>query len=233
MLKFLLLSTWLTAFLFGAVGEIVQSNGKVTVIRPIFNPIGKILPHPEQKMQTIVVRAAFMVERYDTIKTDSDGSARILFSDETTIMLGKNTQFHVEEYLFDESKENSKASFNVQGMFNFMTGKIGKIAPKRFSIKTKSATIGIRGTEAGCVDKAGASVCYCEEGGIDTSNSFGEVLIPKGMKSTIKPDLAPQTPVEYVELEGYAFGLLEHQLRLRQRRSLYPYTIVYEIQDNR
>ncbi len=231
MLKTLIILITISNVLLGFVATFTQINGEVRVLRPIFNPIDKIFSDSKIKKQTLIAYKGFKVEEYDIIQVAKNGSARILFLDETKVMLGKNTLLDIQKYQFDE-KESDNASLNIQnGMFNFITGKIGKIAPEKFSIKTKTATIGIRGTEAGCVDKNNLAVCYCSDGGINTDTPLGDVDIPKGMKTTIKPNLPPQTPIKYVELEGYAFGLLTEQLQLRQKYSFYPHRIIWEIKE--
>lgn len=74
-----------------------------------------------------------------------NGKAQIVFSDSTIISLGTNTQLDISNFL--NTQNNKKAEFFVpKGSFKVITGQIGKIAPKNFKLKTKTATIGIRGT---------------------------------------------------------------------------------------
>lgn len=89
------------------------------------------------------------IEEKDTFFTAKNGSMQITFSDNSVITLGKNTVFKVDEYLYNEKKhDKNKAKFKFRkGFFKSITGRIGKLAPKNFSIKTKNSTIGVRGTE--------------------------------------------------------------------------------------
>ena len=64
----------------------------------------------------------------------------------------------------------AKSEFNVsKGAFHAITGQIGKVNPEKFKLKTKNATIGIRGTEI----YGDQSRVFCTQGAIFV-NSFGE-----------------------------------------------------------
>ncbi|MFW6307285.1 MAG: FecR family protein, partial [Campylobacterales bacterium] len=85
------------------------------------------------------------IDENDKIVTGANGKAQIKFSDSTVITLGINSDFAIEEYVNDKTKP--KASFSIgKGTFKALTGKMGKINPDGFKLKTKTATIGIRGT---------------------------------------------------------------------------------------
>lgn len=85
------------------------------------------------------------IQKTDTIHTQ-EGKVKLLFQDTTVVSLGKNSSLQIEDFLLDS--QNSRASFvTTKGVFKFVTGKIGRIAPQKFVIDTKTATIGIRGTE--------------------------------------------------------------------------------------
>jgi len=81
----------------------------------------------------------------EIIKSFKNSKVKIVFNDNTQIVIGQNSVFKIDDYLF--SDKNSKAKFSFfKGAFSSITGKIGKIAPKRFILKTKNSIIGIRGT---------------------------------------------------------------------------------------
>ena len=88
------------------------------------------------------------LEEKDIFFTDKHASMQITFKDKTVLTLGKDTVFKVDEYLYKEGDRKSKAKFQFRkGFFKSITGRIGKISPDKFKIKTKNSTIGIRGTE--------------------------------------------------------------------------------------
>lgn len=120
--------------------------------------------------QNIVANLGLKVEDKDKVSTGIDTKMQIIFVDNTAITIGKNTTFSVQEYLFDESNA-PEANFSLlKGAMRVMTGKIGKIAPEKFKVKVKNATIGIRGTNFSIVSRADSSFrVYCTFGAVTMS----------------------------------------------------------------
>ncbi|MDD2829471.1 MAG: FecR family protein [Sulfuricurvum sp.] len=112
------------------------------------------------------------LESKDTIATSENSKAQLTFKDNTIITVGKKSRFSIEEYLYDSS-DSSNAKFNIlSGTVRTMSGKIGKIAPEKFAVKTKTATIGIRGTDFVIhVGDEGEISAYCLQGAIVVLNS--------------------------------------------------------------
>ncbi|MGE4398240.1 MAG: FecR domain-containing protein [Campylobacterales bacterium] len=144
----------LQTLLFASVGKITAVNGDVSVLRAT---------------KTIKAASGFVLEEKDGIKSQKGSSAQIVFNDKTVITVGSDTLFKVEEYSADAA--SPKARFGVgEGTFKAVTGKIGKIAPDKFKIETKTATIGIRGTTlAGRVLPSGETLVMCMRGAITVS----------------------------------------------------------------
>ncbi len=83
----------------------------------------------------------------DTITTKSKSSVGIIFKDNTLISLGSNTEFEIEEYIFNPAE--NKQSFISQirkGTMTGLTGLMSKLNPDAMKIKAKTASMGIRGT---------------------------------------------------------------------------------------
>jgi hypothetical protein len=119
------------------------------------------------------------LQNHDKIKTSDNSKAQITFEDNTVITIGKNSLFEIDDYLYNSTNE-SHANFNViSGTIRIMSGKIGKVAPERFKVITKTATIGIRGTNftVNVEDNDILSV-FCLQGIVD-------VFDPKNHQSTL------------------------------------------------
>lgn len=88
------------------------------------------------------------VEEGDTLITEKNTYARIKFSDNSEITMRPNSQLKIDGFAFDETKpEEDKASFDlVKGGLRAVTGILGKRNSERVTMKTPTATIGIRGT---------------------------------------------------------------------------------------
>jgi hypothetical protein len=110
----------------------------------------------------------------DVVKTNASGVAQILFRDNTKLVVGQNSQVTVDSFVF-QNKTTAKAfSIDaVRGSFRFITGASAKQA---YTIRTPSATIGVRGTEFdlsvnedGTTNVAlfGGSVRVCDRGAPD------------------------------------------------------------------
>jgi hypothetical protein len=88
----------------------------------------------------------------DTLFTGKDSYARIKFSDGGQISLRPTTQFRIDSYHYDEQQPGKDAAgFNLlKGSLRAISGLVGKRGdPDSYSVKTREATAGIRGTKFG------------------------------------------------------------------------------------
>ena len=88
----------------------------------------------------------------DMLFTGKDSFARVKFSDGGQISLKPSSQFKIEGYNYDEQDpKKDAAGFNlVKGGLRAISGAIGKRGdPDSYSVKTRTATVGIRGTKYG------------------------------------------------------------------------------------
>jgi flagellar biogenesis protein FliO len=133
MKKLLLLLLLSSTLLLANVGKITAIKGDVVVTRDT-----KELP----------AKVGFILELKDTVITKDNSKALVLLNDKTSITVGKNSDLGIENFILDLQKPaKSEATFKFgKGIFRTITGQIGKINKEKFKIKTKSASIGIRGT---------------------------------------------------------------------------------------
>lgn len=84
----------------------------------------------------------------DSILTGSEGSVGIVFIDGSVLSLGANTEFVIEEFLFEPDVANvSLLSRILRGTVSFISGAIGRISPQSVKFETPNATLGFRGTK--------------------------------------------------------------------------------------
>lgn len=88
------------------------------------------------------------IESGDTLVSEKNTYAQIKFIDNSEITLRPGTTFKVENFSFNEGKPDAdNASYRlVKGGLRSITGLMGKRNKEKFSLKTPTATIGIRGT---------------------------------------------------------------------------------------
>ena len=98
-------------------------------------------PHPLKKGDAI--------NEGDTVITSLSASAQIKMNDGGFIAVRPNTNLKFDKFVFHGKPDGEERSFFslVKGGFRAITGLIGKENKQNYSIKTVTATIGIRGTD--------------------------------------------------------------------------------------
>jgi hypothetical protein len=77
-----------------------------------------------------------------------DAYASMILRDGTTLVLGSNSQFEVQKFAFDATTQNGNILVNLlQGSMRMLTGLIAKVNPELIQVKTKTLSVGIRGTD--------------------------------------------------------------------------------------
>ena len=169
--KNLFLLMFLSTTVFAQIGQVVALKGDVKVER-------------ESKIQELLLKDEIF--KNDQISTLKDSRTQLLLNDETIITIGENSIFKVDEYLFNEEKDSSLKMNFFNGTFKIISGKIGKLNPDSFKLQTKTASIGIRGTEILLQLEAKKEKIMCTQGTIivtmkDTNNTttlnVGESLV--------------------------------------------------------
>ena len=90
------------------------------------------------------LKAGMPVSIGERIKTGRSGQVQLVFTDDTKLVVGPNSSLVIEAYLLRSKSTVSKFAVTaLGGSFRFISGKSPKQA---YSIKTPTATIGVRGT---------------------------------------------------------------------------------------
>ena len=163
MKKIVLLLLTFNLLLFANVAKIVAMNGEATVLRD---------------NNTITLAVGNELLKDDVIQTKENTKIQIIFKDETIVTIGKNSEFKINDYIFDEANQQYSANLGlVQGTFRTITGKIGKVAPEKFKLNSKSSSIGIRGTQILSNVQIQGDTIFCTEGEIEiVSQLTGETI---------------------------------------------------------
>ena len=83
----------------------------------------------------------------DTIITGADGELQVRMKDDAFIAVRANSKLKIDNYRA-EGDADDKATFSLLlGTFRSVTGWIGKYNRNNYSINTRTATIGVRGTD--------------------------------------------------------------------------------------
>jgi len=180
-MKYILMLAAMITFSFASIGEITAIHGKAFAIRG-----GHKVPLALGKK----------IEKKDTIKTLRNSKLQIVFNDHTVISLGQKTNFKIDDYVFSKRKVSARFSVS-RGIFKSITGKIGKIDHSKFKLRTKNATIGVRGTTfIGVVGKNSEKIA-CTSGEIVVQNRFGAVSVKAGQITSLSASKAPKRATRY------------------------------------
>jgi hypothetical protein len=123
------------------VGKVVSLTGKVMARIEAKGQASRKIP------KVRFLKPSDPVFREDVINTDSNGSVKILFQDQSIMDLGHSSLFKVEEFENKPNPEERKVEMSlgygrIRAAINQKIGTLGK-----FKIKTRAATMGVRGTE--------------------------------------------------------------------------------------
>lgn len=165
------------------VGKITYVKGDVSLVR-------------DGKQSSAIV--GMELKKKDSLSTKKNSLVKLIFADKSYISIGSKSDFSIEDYFFDKT-DASLAKFKVnEGVFRAITGKIAKISPDRFKLKTKTVTIGIRGTIFSGLLEDGKEEIFCEKGSISVVNAKGfSVNVNKGFKTSISKRGVPSKPKAY------------------------------------
>ncbi len=125
-------ATFFTVFAAEPSGMFKTLKGEITVIRG------------DAKLKPKIGEKFF---EKDVITSGANGSAGLIFSDDTLVSIGPNSELSVKEYLFEPSEKRTAFTTSLtKGSMACMTGLIAKINPNSMKVQVKTATMGIRGT---------------------------------------------------------------------------------------
>jgi hypothetical protein len=97
--------------------------------------------------QSITAAKGVRVEKGDVVKTGPGGAIGIVFSDDTIVSLGPETEVAVDDYLFEPlDKQLSFVARILRGTMSYISGQIAKLSPKSVRLAAPAATIAVRGT---------------------------------------------------------------------------------------
>lgn len=95
----------------------------------------------------IIAKDGIRIKMGDKLITGANGALGVIFTDNTRISLGENSEIDVNRYVFQPEK--GKFSFLtelIQGTASYISGTIGRLSPQSVQFKTPTAVVGVRGT---------------------------------------------------------------------------------------
>ena len=172
-MKYIVIIFILSIELFANIGKITLLKGSATIVR---------------ENSTFFVKVGTIIHAQDKIDTYKKSKLKIVLNDNTILTLSQNSEYKIDSY--DDKKNPHFEMTLMAGLLTTISGQIGKIAPSKFKLKTKTSLIGIRGTKWKTFvgKKSQNSVCLKGEITIKTANKqfnipAGYMLLTKDGKS--------------------------------------------------
>ncbi len=135
----------------------------------------------------------------ERITTGLEGQTQILFVDQSTMSVGPNSDLVVDEFVYDPAAGTGKMAASLtRGVLRFVGGKLSK-QENAVSLRTPSATIGIRGGVVLVNQAAGGGLevifAYGKGATVTGLNGISQTIIRPGWEVTLSgPGAAPSAP---------------------------------------
>jgi len=206
------------SFLSMPVGKVVYLSGTATAT--------------DQLGKTRVLAPDSEIFQRERIETTPGTKMDIRFTDGTQISQGEKSVIVIDEYLFDP-RSAERCSFVgrfTKGICRVVTGLITDINPDRFKVRTKMATVGIRGCDLVFKSNSSKDDIYVLELGraksvqIQTTSdgtpvmdpATGRILPVEKFKAVELTVTEPQTAVTITDCKGYE----ERKISVEESRTL-------------
>lgn len=129
----------------------------------------------------------------ELILTEADSASKLRFADDTSLTVGPNSRVVLDDFVYDTRGDGASMVIDTsRGIARFVSGNMRKSA---YTIRTPTATLGIRGTSL--------TVIVADDGSTDVIVESGEAIVqgvqgapqvvPAGMASHAPPN-GPATP---------------------------------------
>lgn len=174
---------------FAEVGNITENSGPPAEVK--------------RDDESFVAEQGFSVEMLDTLITANSRLA-ITFEDDSRVEVTEQTQFQIDEFVYDPNTDVGKVSMKVAlGTAQLTSGRIAHKNNENVSITTPTASITVRGTDFSMtVDEFGRSLIIllpscpdksmdpdeCPVGSIEVKNDAGAVLLDEKFEGTMVRD---------------------------------------------
>lgn len=140
-----------------AAAEASSSSTSDITNPPLPKPVGRVvwvkgeLKAMMQNQEQRILQKTSVIYEKDTLVTDANSQAQIVFTDNTLMTFREGSKFFVDQYSYQPTQQKGsvgKYIMNlIEGGFRTITGVIAKSNPDDYQVNTPVATIGVRGTD--------------------------------------------------------------------------------------
>jgi hypothetical protein len=178
----------------------LHAGGSTAIAQERVGVTGAVNPDATGQPPNLPVRTLLLgsdVVYNETIRTQANGQAQILFVDRSSFSVGPNAEVVIDEFVYNkDSGAGRLLASATKGAFRFVGGALSK-SPDGVQLKTPTATIGIRGgvfvADIAPDGRTTATFLYGREMTVTAQGQVQRVLRP-GFAVTVAPGSAPGTP---------------------------------------
>ena len=164
---------------------------------------------------------------FDDVRT-GNGRLAIEFLDKSVVKLTEHSKLVIDEFIYDPDPSKSKLALNMaSGTARFITGGLGLINKENISIKTPTASIGIRGTDfTTTVDELGRSLIILlpnadgtSSGEITVTTAMGVEILNEAFQATMV-SAWEQEPTPAITLGNMTLGMIDNMLIIQKPKEV-------------
>jgi len=127
----------------GAWAEVIDLSAKAGTMKLVQGDVRVADARGERALQPGDILAPA-----DHVITGANGSASVVLRDGTTIMVGPRSMVNLDAFTFNSTTQEGNLAVSVlRGTMRMITGLLSKTNPDSVSVHTRTATIGVRGTD--------------------------------------------------------------------------------------
>lgn len=114
--------------------------------------IGSVQVSEGERTSPSQVKAGMDMLMRDRVQSEA-GRMQVLLLDETVFTVGPNSDLVIDEFVYDPVSGAGSVSANfTKGVLRYVSGKVAQVNPGNVTIRTPTATIGVRGTSLFVID---------------------------------------------------------------------------------
>ena len=200
-MKSILIFFLFVSTLSAGIGEVTALKGAVSLERKGFSQ---------------AIELGLELLRKDLITTKERSKVQVILNDDTVITIGPKSSYHFLEYV--ETKDPEVLMQLDHGFFKAVTGKIGKLSPHRFKIKTRAASIGVRGTQFMAHVDIDNEQIACIQGTIVVTTIDRAIVVPAGRMLVYQDDEWTMRSIDFQLFEPVTLAQ-EHDLNVLFKES--------------
>lgn len=192
--------------IFGFVAALLFACSALAQVAYVHEMSGQVISRTVAGDRPLAVGS--LLQQGDSVLTLSGSSAVIKFEDGQLMVMHERTEFRIAQYVYNKQNVSaSSAIFDlVRGGLRFVTGVIGSTNRSSLQVRTATATIGIRGTDASVYFDAvtQAVTAAVNQGAV----SLGTASVNPGNPMSAAPGLPPSPATQLTPVVQAALNQL-------------------------